>query len=324
MLQVLPAIALVVLFAVQPASADKLDDPARDPPPKFRIDPAGVVDSTHSRASSSVRRLGAWIDRFFSDEDYEAELNESRVLMSFDTFIEEYEGVSGKVRARIYLKLPALGDRFRAEVLGAADDDDIVGGGLADSSGPPPAADEQDIATALAYFFRNDEFQSTSARLGLTFTEYRPNPFVGVRYRRLVPLNDDWNFRFTEKARFFSLDGLVLNTTFSFEREIFEDQLFRTDISSTWLDREDEFSYLVGFSLFNPLNEKSVVEYQIINGFLTKPHKLNEVTLRFRYRRQTWRDWLTFEVAPQVAFRDSRDFRRVPGIFFRMEMVFGG
>ena len=166
--------------------------------------------------------------------------------------------------------------------------------------------------------------RSIIAQLGLDFDGYTPNPYVGGRYRELLPINDKWNFRLTERIRFYSVDGLESRTSLDFERLLEEDMLFRTSLNGTWLQEYPDYFYSLGFSLFRPLDDKSAVEYQLINGFRTHPHRLDQITVRIRHRQKIWRDWLVFEAAPQVSFPDEREFKPVPGILFRLEATFGG
>ncbi len=306
------------------------DDPAGDnSPPDDNVPPddgrrPGLIDAGHARASAGVRGLGAWIDGFFADENYEAELNESRLRVRIDSFSEQYQGTDVDTRARLHLKLPALDDRLRIEVLsaGEAEEDTAATEGPAEPGRSDLALDS--ITAALSYFFRNDETRSVRARIGLDFDGYEPNPFVGLRYRERVELSEDWDFRFVQRFRYFSLDGLESRTTFAFDRALPEDMLFRWEIDGTWLEEQPNYFYGVNFAVFQPLDAKSAVEYQVLNSFLTDPHRLDRVTLRFRYRRQVWRDWLTLEAAPQLALPRSRGFDPVPGFLFRVEVTFGG
>lgn len=313
--------ALVLVVAVtQPAGpARSAEDTTNNDAP-----PTGVIDAGHARASAGVRGLGAWIDGFFSDDDYEAELNESWVRVRMDTFAEQFAGTSVDARARLHLKLPALDDRLRVEVLsaGEAEEDTASAGQPADSL--PADLSLDSITAALSYFFRNDEQRSISARIGLDFDGFDPNPFVGARYREQVELNDDWNFRFVQRVRYFTLDGLESRTVLGLDRALPGDMLFRWEIDGTWLEEQPEYFYGANFAVFQPLDEKSVVEYQILNSFQTHPHRLDQITLRFRYRRQVWREWLFLEAAPQLAMPRTGNYDPVPGFLFRVEMTFGG
>jgi hypothetical protein len=95
-------------------------------------------------------------------------------------------------------------------------------------------------------------------------------------------------------------------------------------VNGTWLEEQPDYFYSLGFALFRPLNESAAIEYQLVNGFRTDPHRLDRVTLRIRHRQKIWRDWLAFEAAPEVSFPEERDFEPVPAILFRLEATFGG
>ncbi len=306
-------------------AADHDDDvpPADEAPTDDSVRP-GLLDAGHAYASAGVRGLGAWIDGFFAAENYEAELNESRVRVRIDSFSDRYEGTDVDAKARLHLKLPALDDRLRVEVLsaGEAEEDTTTTDAPVEPAGSDLSLDS--ITAALSYFFRNDEQRSVRARVGLDFDGYEPNPFVGLRYREQFELNEDWNFRFVQRFRYFSLDGLESRTTLGLDRVLPEDMLFRWEIDGTWLEEQPNYLYSVNFSVFQPLDAKSAVEYQLLNSFLTDPHRLDRVTVRFRYRRQVWREWLFLEAAPQLAMPRIRDFEPVPGILLRVEMTFGG
>ena len=300
--------------------------PARcaDPMAEREEMPPGAVDTGHAGASDRVRRLGAWLDRFFADENYEAEINESWLRIRLDSFSELYEGTDVDGTARLHLKLPALNKRLRFEILSPGEPDDLGGSDSANAGSPPPGAAEKGTSAAISYFFRAVEDRVIIARVGLDFDGYTPDPFVGGRYRELFSLNEDWNLRFTQRVRYFSLEGLESRTSFDLERILEEDTLFRASLNATWLQEDPDYFYSLGFALFHSLDEKSAVEYQLVNDFRTDPHRLDRVTVRIRHRQKIWRDWLTLEVAPQVAMPDERDFEAVPGILFRLEATFGG
>jgi hypothetical protein len=286
--------------------------------------PGNVIDWGHDNTSDRVRRLGAWLDEFFADENYEAEVNTSLLRIRLDSFSELYEGTEVDGRARLHLVLPALRKRVRFEILSPGEPDDLEGDSAAATSQPQPGAVEDKTTAAISYFVKMVKDQSLIIRLGTTFDGYTPNPYVGARFRQLWELNEDWNFRFTQRLRFYSIDGLESRTSFDFERALEDEMLFRTSIDGTWLQEDPDYFYNVGFALFRPLDEKSAVEYQLVNSFKTDPHRLDRITTRIRHRQKIWRDWLLFEVAPQLSFPDDRDFKPVPGILFRLEATFGG
>ena len=295
-----------------------------EPPAEKEDKPFNVLDTGHATTSERVRRLGAWLDRFFADENYEAEVNKSFLRIRLDSFSELYEGTEPDGVARLHLKLPALSERLRFEILSPGEQDDLGESNGGETAPPPPGATEENPSVSVSYIFRSLEERSIIARVGLDFNGYDPNPYAGIRYRELVALNDFWNFRFTERVRFYTLDGLESRTSLDFERILEENMLFRSSLNGTWLQEDPDYFYNVGVSLFRPLDEKSAVELQLVSDFMTDPHRLDRITVRIRHRQEFWREWLAFEIAPQVSFPDQRDFEAVPGILFRLEATFGG
>ena len=317
---IIAAISATAVLAALPAgpvwcaeSAPESEEPA-----------PGVLDAGHAGASERVRRLGAWLDEFFADENYEAEINKSWLRIRVDSFSELYEGTDVTAPVRLHLKLPALNNRLRFEILSPDETDDIEASEGAEVRPTPSGDSEEKTSAAVSYVYREEKERSIIARLGMDFDGYAPNPYVGGRYRELVPLNDVWNFRFTEQIRYYSRDGVVSRTSLDFERIMEEDMLLRISLDGTWLEDDPDYFYSLGFALFRPLDDRSAVEYQIVNSFRTDPHRLDRITARIRHRQKIWRDWLTFEVAPQVSFPDDRDFEPVPAILFRLEATFGG
>lgn len=287
-------------------------------------EPTGIIDAGHGYASAGVRGFGAWIDGFFADERYEAELNESRIRVRIDNFAQQYEGLDTDVKARLHLKLPALDERLRVEVLSAGESEEDLGTADQPEGTVPSDLSLDSITAALSYFFRNDEERSISARVGLDFNGYDPNPFIGLRYREQVEFAEDWNFRFVQRFRYFSLDGLESRTILGLDHALPQDRLFRWQIDGTWLEEQPEYFYGVSLSLFQALGEKSAIEHQAVASFQTQPHRLEQVTLQLRFRRQVWREWLILEAAPQVGLPRSGNYEPVLGFLFRIEMTFGG
>lgn len=285
---------------------------------------AGILERGHSTASESVRQLGAWLDRLFADENYEAEINKSWARLRLDSFSELYDGTEFDGTARVHLKIPSLNKRLRFEILSPGETDDLEGGDAAQSGADDPSSTGENTSAAVSYIFRALKERSIIFRLGMDFDGYAPNPFAGARYRETIPITDHWNFRFVERLRFYSLDGLESRTSLDFERIFEKDTLFRASLDGTWLQEQPDYFYNVGFALFRPIDDKSAVEYQWINGFKTDPHRLDRITLRIRHRQKVWRDWLAFEVAPQLTFPADREYDPVPGILLRLEATFGG
>ena len=282
-----------------------------------------MIDAGHAYASAGVRGLATWIDGFFTEQRYEAELNQSWARLRLDSFSELYAGTEGDAKVRLHLKLPGLHERLRFEVLssGEAEEETAAAGGAA--APQPPESVLERVTTALTYFFRNDDVRSVSARIGVDYDGFDPEPFIGGRYRGVVELSENLDFHFVQRLRYYEERGGESRTVLGLDRALPDDMLFRWEVDGTWLEEDPNYFYGVNFSLFQPLDDRSAVQYQVLNLMRTDPHRLDRSTIRVRYRRQVWRDWLVFEAAPQLVMTRDRDYGAVPGFLFRVEVTFG-
>jgi len=295
-------------------------DKRKEPPSKD-----GLLDTLHGVIESGLRGSATSIDAFFSDERYEAELNKTRLKLRFDTFAQEGEGVTFKVKPRLRIVLPGTGQRLSLIARDSAGREE----GLDDTAGDDIATNteetvEEDFSLGLQYHFTSSRNRSLRGQVGVRLGDDSTAGFVGARYRELVDLGS-WDLRFTERVRWYTDTGFRSDTTIDFERNVFQDLLFRATADGTWFEEKAGYFYNLDLRLFQPLDEKSALEYQWINDFQTSPsNRLEETKLRVRYRRKVWWDWLVLEIGPEAAFPRERDFDFTPGILLRLEAIFGG
>ena len=88
-----------------------------------------------------------------------------------------------------------------------------------------------------------------------------------------------------------------------------DDEGFRTRVSSI---------------LTQWLRNDAGLQYEFTTIFHTRPDAhVDRYTLSLRYRKRTSRDWLYYEIVPQIAFEDKYDYAFNPGIRFRLEFFYG-
>jgi hypothetical protein len=327
-----PAVVTEELEASPPmpeTSADGSSGEGEIPPAEASAAPAKplkepTVDRVHRKISSGVVGTARWLDSFFADPRVEDEVGESRVRVRFSLATEEDEPLEYDVRANIRLDLPVLENRLQLLFAGDPEDENdfqaITGG-----EGVPAALADtgENSSVSLRYFLKRTIDQNASLRSGLRFRSGIPVLFLEPRYRQSVPF-DDWFFRFTQRVLGLT-DGTVrARTTFDLERELRAKLFLRLTADGTWDKDEHGYFYTLGPSIFQPLSPRRVLVYSWANSFVTHPsHRLEAVVLSVRYRQRLWRDWLYYEVVPQLAFPREENFDITPGITLRLEMLFG-
>jgi hypothetical protein len=284
-----------------------------------------VIDAAHKRISSGVLATATWLDSFFSDPRIENEISETRVKVRFSIFAEEDDAVEYNVRANLRLDLPVLKDKLHLLIAGDPDDDEEDFQALSGREGERPelTSADDDFSASLRYFLVDTLQRNVSLRSGVKWRNGLPTVFLEPRYRQSVPL-DSWLFRFTQRLIGFTDGRRGVRTTFDFERELRQPFFFRTTLDGSWASDEEGYFYDQSFFLFQRFSSRRVIIYGWGNFFRTRPHhQLDNVVLSVRYRQRILRDWLFYEVIPQISFPDERDRDATPAILLRLEMFFG-
>lgn len=286
--------------------------------------PLAVADAAHGRISAGVLATGRWIDSFFADPRVENEVGKTRVKLRFSLFAEEEATTEYDVQANVRLDLPVLEGKLHLLLAGDPEEDDdfqaITG---REGAAPQLAAADDRVSASLRYFLVRTLYQNLSLRAGVRLRGGTPALFLEPRYRHLVDL-DPWLFRFTQRFVGFTNGTVGARTTLDLERELRAPLFFRTTADGSWFSDEEGYFYSLGFFLYQPLSPRTVLVYSWANSFQTRPtDRLEEVVLSVRFRQQIWREWLFYEIDPQLSFPHEDDYQVTPGIFLRLEMLFG-
>ena len=286
---------------------------------------SGLVDTLHGGISRGFLTSATWLDSFFGDERYEAEINRSYLKVRFDAFREGSTGMDyRRPNFDLRLVLPQLRKKTRLVISGDPNDRDDATpaqpGGPGTNIAQTP---ERNLTTSLQYFPVETNRSNFSLRAGVKLHNGKLAVLAGPRYRYLVPL-DPWALRFTQEFVWSTDQRWQSRTTFDFERTLPDGLFFRMTLEGLWSENVIGYPYALSFLLRQPLDHNRAIQYEWVNSFQTHPtNELDEELLVFRYRQRFWRDWLFFEIAPQYRFSRDRSFDATPGILFRLEMVFG-
>ncbi|MGB5985237.1 MAG: hypothetical protein WBG37_08015 [Desulfobacterales bacterium] len=302
--------ALLILFLITPCALADLEVP----------DSGGdtAIDQAQEKVSTVLLNSAQWLDSFFRSDTYEDESNATRLKIKLDTFSEQDEDVEFDVRFDLRISLPATENRLNL-ILGNNPDDDPD----ADTPREELSESDDDVKAALEYFFFDSDRQNLKLTGGVRWRDSNVVGFVGPRHRILWGL-DGWDLRMENRVRWFTDDGWDYRLRFDFERPVGQTLFFRLRPELNWYESEDGLYYNARAFLFHPLSKNRALEYQINNYFETEPsHQLKESNVKVRYRQRIWREWLTLEIAPQVAWYEEDDYDTTLGILVRLEGWFG-
>jgi hypothetical protein len=282
------------------------------------------VDAWHDMLAERVVLTAERLDSFFQAENYRAEANTTSFTLSLSSFFQQGDDADINAKARLRLRLPHLENRAMFFIGGSGEDLETTDSLAEATESAVSGSDKQNLTLGLRYFFRDDERSNLSFGGGLRFRSGSPVVFVEPRYRyfRSFP---SFDARFVQRFRWFSDDGLESRTELQLERPVWETWFFRALTRVDWYEDEEEDGFFpqLGFLWARPIDEHRVFTASWNNYFLTEPQSvLDSSVVGVRYRQQTWRRWLWFEVAPQVAFTRDEDYDATPGLFLKLEAEF--
>jgi len=284
----------------------------------------GLVDALHGGISRGFLSSAMWLDSFFGDERHEAEINRSQLKVRFDAFREGGGGMHYlRPNFDLRLVLPQLRHKTRLVVSGDpnVDIDATTQPGIANNQ--LAKGTDKTVTTAVEVVPLDTKRSNLSIRAGIKFHSGKLELMAGPRYRYLVHLGV-WDARFTQEELWTTDIGFQVRSRFDVERPLPHDLFFRTSLEGVWSEKVNGYPYALSFLLRQPLDGNRAIQYEWVNSFQTRPTDLlTEELFVFRYRQRFWRDWLFLEIAPQARYPRDRNFEYVPGILFRLEMVFG-
>ena len=282
-----------------------------------------LVDRFHKRISRRLLSTAEWLDSFFDDERYESEVNETRLRLSLEGSLIDAEGMDFDANTRLRIVLPELENRLSIEISG--DTREELRERRTGVTGVDDIEDEDDgrFRAGIRYLVRSTDRLNLGLSTGLRIRDLRPVLYVEPRHRLTLDY-DPWMLRFTQRVRWFTDEGWDIRSQTDMERMVLGDFFFRSTARVKWFDREEGMFYDLDFGISRALSAKSAAELEWNNRFETRPqHELATSFFQLRYRRRIWREWLSVETGPQLAFPEDRDYRPTLGVFFKVNVVFG-
>lgn len=300
--------------AVEKADRDQSED--SDQQEEGEEESLSLLDRHKQYVDTQVQRASTWADAFFQDPNYEAEAAYSQIRIRPELYYRKEQGLSGRFRFRARINLPNLGRKVSL-VAGADEDSDEISD--ADDS-------RNDSAIGLQFFVRESSRWNTSFTAGVKFNEFAG--FVGPRVRFQDVVGEKGSYRITQTLRWQTNNYWQINTRLDLNRVVNDFFFFRQTFDGRWRgerSQEEGYRTQVASVLTQRLSPQSGLQYEFSTIFHTRPDThVDKYVVAVRYRKKTRRDWLYYEIVPQISFDHDYDYKFNPGIRLRLEIFYGG
>lgn len=268
-------------------------------------------DVTHTYLAISFCRPAVWFDNFFADVRTDEEFRAgTRVRWQNDFVNTEGRGFDFVTKFSASFKLPKAKKRinlfFEGEEQNALQD--VV----------PETEREARGALGLLYEVKETARGNLSLRIKLS-------PSITLRYRYRYPLSETFISRFT--LELYNKDGDEGATTrLDFEKRLSSDFFLRQSNTVTTAESLEGNEWGAGLVLYHHLSDVSALSYESGVSGKTRPDDyVSNTRIGIRYRRNFYRKWLFYEIAPAVTWPRSliTDERNQAWEFlFRLEVNF--
>jgi hypothetical protein len=133
----------------------------------------------------------------------------------------------------------------------------------------------------------------------------------------------DWRAKLAETVFWFNTIGAGETTQLDFEHTISEPMLLRATSNATWLNDKQNFDLRQDLSLFHKLDERTALLYQASVTGVSRPQaQVSDYVLLVSYRYRLHKDWMYFDLSPQLHFPRERNFESSPMLMMRLEILF--
>ena len=308
LLLMMPTVALALGGEPEPVTGQETETVEETDPDLF--------DRHKTAVDSQVNRAAQWVDAFFSDSNFEAEAASTLLRFRPELFWRKEDDLDVRLKARFKLQLPNL-NRKTSLVIGSDDTVDEFGNAVDD--------DSEDPVVGLQFFGKQSQRWHTSLSLGVKFDDFAV--FFGPRVRYARPWGDQRALSFTQAVRYQSND--YWNTVSRLDLNFITGErfFFRQTFDGRWRgEKSDEEGFRTRISsiLTQRLGSTAGLQYDFSTFIHTRPDThVDRYVLALRYRKRTTRDWLYYEIVPQVSFDHEHDYTFNPGIRLRLEIFYG-
>ena len=297
---------------------------SEDKHPESRGEESSSIETSESRldrhkasVDSQVLRASQWVDGFFDDPNNLAESTSTQFRIRPEFYYRQEQGFKFKFKASVKIRLPSTGGRV--SFIAGADENN-------EGSGDAGDEDDDESIVGLQFFLKDSIKWNMSLTAGVKFNDFAG--FVGPRFRYRTAMGENSSLRFTQTFRWQTNNYWDIGSRLDLNFVLSDRFFFRQTVYGRWRGEEsDEKGYRTRVSsvLSQKFTYTAGLQYDFSTIFHTKPdNHVDKYTLALRYRQRTSREWLYYEIVPQVSFEDQFDYDANLGIRLRLEMFFGG
>lgn len=279
------------------------------------------MDIGHDAVEEGVNLFVNWVDEFFGGDRVFEESRDNYVRLRIGKIIEEGGRINNDTRVSAQINLPRTEDRLKLLITSEPETEEVAGS-LQPRETVTGISTNNETATALRFVARETNVWNIHADAGVRYRS-GVDPFSRLRVRRTIALTP-WTVHLAETLFWYDSLGRGETTHVDFERPILDGKyLFRATSEATWRDQTDYFDLTQDLTLLHRVSSRRSVIYQASVFGITEPIEyVTDYLLGVRVRQLIHRDWLFFEINPEINYPKELHFKAVPTLALRLDIIF--
>tara|TARA_B100001245_G_scaffold124329_1_gene91647 strand:+ start:15333 stop:16496 length:1164 start_codon:yes stop_codon:yes gene_type:complete len=298
--------------APDPAGQD-VTHPSAAPADSEQID---FADRSRLWVVHRLDTLSGSLDTFFMNMLFDEQLVDQDIRgntarISASSYRVRHELTEYKLGLGVNIVLPNTNERLNLLISSQGEDEgnepDII-----------RSAERANYVAALRFIIRESRRWKIDADAGVNWALI-PDPYTRIRARR--PLEYGFmRFRFTQELNYYTKEGYGEKTDLRFDFLVSEQKLLRFETGASYLLNDEYFKLRYGAGLFNQVSRKFAYVVQAgATGSTEYGTTFDRYVAGIRFRRQIYKDWMFFEVHPQMIWADEYDWNHRPALLLKLE-----
>jgi hypothetical protein len=282
------------------------------------------LDFTQDTISKNLFKVTNKIDGYFGDKVPLEEKNKSSITLEYATTVKEESVQTSEPDVDIKVRFKQLENKLRFKFNSVkTDEDETLQNQQETAVTKENVPLENNIYRASIGFLKEQKkYWSISFDTGIKI-ESSLNPFAKARGRRSFYFGEN-ELRLVNRVFIEDIDGMSNYTDINVNRKLARDFSFKYANKFVWKDRENEFITSHGPSVYQDINDKQSISYNIRTRFINKPaygitgHEVYSV-----YRRDLYKRWIFLELIPGVSYLTEKDYTRTGFFTAKLQALFG-
>jgi len=285
----------------------------------------GWLLNTQDIVSQAVQNTAVSIDRYIARDSFdELERNDSYVRLR----IVERLGESGRhdSEARVSAKIDLPSSKRKLKLVFDTDPDDFdsledkqrdigIGTDISDKKSENAA-----VGLALEELLLNNWKMNLGAGVRLRSAL---DPYGRARFSRYYKFNENWSSRFRETFFYYDSKSWGADSEIDLYRPLDNDRLLHLSLAGQYLDSENNWEWVQGVSVNQRINRNNALEYQVGVSANSNPTlRVSNYWIRSKWQHRLYKDWLYFNVTPEVTFPRGESFSASFQVNLELELFF--